>query len=302
MSIDITLRQLEYFVATARAQSMAVAAMSLHVSPAAVSLGIHQLEQSLGMQLFIRIRHQPLALTAAGRELLADAVTTIALVEDVQAKAVDRIQELSGNLHFGCFTTLAPFVLPRLVAEISRLHPKLLLETQEATLDELQNRILDGSIEVALIYGLDLRPGIKVESVGESFPYVLLPTNHRFANRKSIRLKDLANDPMILLDAPPSRHHALAVLGEFGIRPNIARVTLNFETARSFVASGHGWGFLVQRPYGDESYEGIPLVVVQIQDAVEPVSIVVASAAGAPASRRVTICTEICKTILQRNQ
>ena len=113
-----------------------------------------------------------------------------------------------------------------------------------------------------------------------------------------MRLRDLADDPMILLDAPPSRHHALSVLASVGVAPRIERVTLNFETLRSFVARGHGWGFLVQRPLVDVSYEGLPIVAVPIADAIEPVPIVVATAAGARLSQRAMACIDVWRLIL----
>ena len=77
MATSITLRQLEYFVAVARAGTMAGAAGALHVSPAAVSLGIAELERTLGGELFRRVAHQPLVLSSTGQDLLAGATTIV---------------------------------------------------------------------------------------------------------------------------------------------------------------------------------------------------------------------------------
>jgi DNA-binding transcriptional LysR family regulator len=88
------------------------------------------------------------------------------------------------------------------------------------------------------------------------------------------------------------------VLTSVGVTPTIERVTHSFETLRAFVARGWGWGFLVQRPHGDVSYEGLPLVAVAIADDVEPVPIVIASAAGTRPSRRAEACTEVWRTAL----
>jgi DNA-binding transcriptional LysR family regulator len=294
----ITLRQLEYFVAVARTRSMAQAATTLHVSPAAVSLGIGELERTLGAQLFLRVRHQPLTLTPAGTELLADASMVVARVEDFEARAVDRVASPSGTLHIGCFATLAPLHLPRLVSAMSEQHPAIRLEATEGSLETLQADILDGTSELALMYGIDLRPGIDADHVAAARPYVVLPHDHRLAGRAPVHLADLADDPMVLLDAPPSRHHALSVLSSLGVTPTIERITRNFETLRSFVARGHGWGFLVQRPCVDSSYEGLPIVCVPIADDIEPVPIVIATAAGNRRSGRAAACIDVWRAIL----
>jgi len=294
----VTLRQLEYFVATARAHSMAGAAATLHVSPAAVSLGIAELERMLETQLFRRVRHQPLVLTESGADLLADASAVLSRVDELEARALARTASLTGTVHMGCFTTLAPTYLPRLVSVMSEQHPEIRLEATEGALELLQTDVLSGTLELALLYGVELRPGLEAERVGELRPYVVLPAGHRLARRRKVHLADLAGEPMILLDAPPSRQHATSVLASAGVTANVERVTHNFETLRSFVARGLGWGLLVQRPCDDTSYEGLPLAAVAIADDIDPVPIVVATAAGARLSRRARACIELCRTVV----
>ena len=67
--------------------------------------------------------------------------------------------------------------------------------------------------------------------------------------------------------------------------PPVERVTHNFETLRSCVARGHGWGILVQHPALNASYEGLPLATVGIADPVDPAPVVAAFVAGARRSR-----------------
>jgi DNA-binding transcriptional LysR family regulator len=277
---------------------MAGAAAVLHVSPAAVSLGIAELERMLDTQLFRRVRHQPLVLTESGADLLTDASAVLSRVDELEARALARTGSMSGTVHMGCFTTLAPTYLPRLVSVMADTHPEVRLEATEGALDLLQTDVLNGTLELALLYGVDVRPGLATEQVGELRPYVVLPADHRFAKRRKVHLADLADEPMILLDAPPSRQHATSVLASVGVTPTIERVTHNFETLRSFVARGHGWGFLVQRPCDDTSYEGLPLAAVTIADHIEPVAIVVATAAGARLSRRAQACIDLCRSVV----
>ena len=107
MATSITLRQLEYFVAAARAGTMAGAAGALHVSPAAVSLGIAELERTLGGELFRRVAHQPLVLTSTGQDLLAGATTIVSDARDLERRVDER------STVDGCCTSGASRRLPR---------------------------------------------------------------------------------------------------------------------------------------------------------------------------------------------
>ena len=102
---------------------------------------------------------------------------------------------------------------------------------------------------------------------------------------------------MILLDSPPSRSHVLAALEAGGITPGRQRVTHNFETLRSLVARGYGWGVLVQHPEVDASYEGLALRRVEIADPVEPAPVVVATIASSTLSRRTAACIEVVRSL-----
>lgn len=297
MATSITLRQLEYFVAVARHGSMARAAVLLHVSAAAVSLGISQLERTLDCDLFVRRPHQPLTLTGAGRELLGRASTIVADASELEQTATQRTGALTGTVHVGCFDTLAPFLVPQLLAVAAELHPHLVIDVTEGQSDRLQDALADGATDFAILYGLDVRPTLRTEEMWVMRPYALLAADHRLADQPSIHLADLADETMILLDSPPSRNHVIAALETAGTTPLRQRVTHNFETLRSLVARGHGWGVLVQHPEHDVSYEGLPLRRVQIADPVEPASVVVATISNAALSRRTLACIELVRTL-----
>ena len=180
MATSITLRQLEYFVAAARAGTMARAAGALHVSPAAVSLGIAELERTLGGELFRRVAHQPLVLSSTGQDLLAGATTIVSDAHDLEQR-VDERSTVAGVLHVGCFATLAPFVVPRLVSAVASTHPHLRVEVTEDDAAGVQRAVLDGRTELAVLYGIDLRPGLEATTVTTMRPYVVLPADHRLA-------------------------------------------------------------------------------------------------------------------------
>ncbi len=297
MSTSITLRQLEYFVTTARTGSMARAASTLHVSAAAVSLGINQLERILECELFLRRPQRPLALTGAGRELLAKAAAVVSDAEQIEQDAGQRSGSFSGTIRVGCFDTLAPMLVPQLLVVAAERYPGLFVDVTEGQSDLLQEQLTDGLTDVAVMYGLELSPGLRAEMLWTMKPYVVLPGDHRLAHRSSVHLADLVAEPMIMLDAPPSRMHMLTALAGVGITPTIGRVTHNFETLRSLVGRGYGWGLLVQHPAVDRSYEGLPICSVPIADPVEPAPVVAATVASSASPRRTNAVIALLRSL-----
>ena len=95
---DMTLVQLRYFVTAATRRSMTEASVDLHVAQSAVSTAIAQLERGLGVQLFVRQRSKGLALTDAGEQLLRDARSLLAQVDEMTDTVRGRHYDVRGTL------------------------------------------------------------------------------------------------------------------------------------------------------------------------------------------------------------
>ncbi|MDZ4232234.1 MAG: LysR family transcriptional regulator, partial [Dietzia sp.] len=105
---NFSLRQLGYLVAVADAGSMTAAAETEHVSQAAISMGIHDLETRLGVQLLTRRPGHGVSFTEAGQSVLDDARRVLDATTDLLSSAKAPGEELRGELKLGCFTTLTP--------------------------------------------------------------------------------------------------------------------------------------------------------------------------------------------------
>lgn len=300
MTDRISLRQLDYFVIAAETGTMTEAAQRLFVSQSAVSLGIAELERQLRVQLLFRAKGRGLTLTQAGRRLLPEARALLARTEELQAGMRDLGQSPAGRLTVGCFSTLAPFLLPPLLEEFQAAFPEVVVDFVEGSLVELQRLLLEGRCELALLYGVDLEPTIHQELLYLTRPHVLLPSGHRLADAETVRLADLADHEMIVLDVPPSLRYFTEVLAGAGVTPTVRHRTENFETVRSLVARGFGYSLLIQHPSVDVSYEGRRLEVRRISDEVVPLPVVLARPVGAEPTRRAAAFAAFCHAAVPR--
>ncbi|MFI6284866.1 LysR family transcriptional regulator [Streptomyces sp. NPDC051018] len=294
----LSLRQLRYFVAAAEVGTISGAAAREHISQSAVALAIGELERTLGVQLFLRRQAKGLTITHAGLSVLADARPLLAHAEELVSSARHLGGQLSGDLTVGCYTTLAPFLMPSLLEGFAAEHPTVRLSFVEGSQVELQEKLLDGRCEVALLYDLDLQPGVHQETLYHTRPHVVLPGTHALARQASVSLHDLADEPMIMLDYPPSRHYFTQLLESLGVRPVIRHTTSSFETVRSLVARGLGYSLLIQRPASGVSHEGKPLAECPIREQVPDMPVLLAWPARAKLTRRAAALADFCRRTL----
>lgn len=284
---DFTLRQLAYLVAAADAGTIAAAAARLHVSASAISDAITELERSLGAHLAIRRRAHGLTLTSAGAHVVAQARPLLASARELATSVTAADGELVGPIAIACFPTLAPTVLPPLLAGFAAQHPGVDLRVVETTQDGLAGRIESGEIDVAFVYDR-LVPGNPRRARLYALPaHVVLAASDPLAERERIRLEELVDRDLILLDAPPSSEHTLSLFAARGLTPRIRQRVRSYEAVRTLVGRGLGYGILVQRPANAASYEGLPLVRRELEPAVDAVGVDVLWSADAEPPARV---------------
>lgn len=265
------MNQLAAFVAVAEAGTISGAAEKLHVSPSALSAAVSELERCLQAQLVRRRKAKGAGLTPTGEVILARARFVLHQAFELEAEARGEERGVSGLVRIGCYPSLAPTALPVLISEFTSAHPDARLEVHENTQDQLSKGLESGELDLAIMYDLDLDVTWKSVTLAHLPPRVVLPAGHRLAESTGpIELADLKNDPMVLLDAPPSSRHAYSCCARAGFTPRVVYRARTYETARAFVGRGLGWTLLLQRPSANVTYEGRPVVVKDISAPVLP--------------------------------
>lgn len=300
--MNYTLRQLAYLVAVADHGSVTAAANALYTSQPGISTAIAQLEEVFGLQFFIRHHAKGVSLTPAGQSFVAAARNLLAHAEDLTQQASELSQEVRGKLDLGCFTTIGPIFLPRLLGALRETCPEIDVHLHEGDTAQLQVALLSGQIELALLYDLDLSPQLAKLPLLSAPPYVLLPAGHALAGKKAVSLVELASEPMVLLDLPHSREYFLSLFRLLEIEPQVRHRSVNFELVRGLVAAGNGYALLNLRPNVDAAYDGGRLVCMPIVEEVPPLSIVLAWPQELKPTRRAQAFMGLCETQLKSRQ
>src|SRR5215475_262755 len=146
----VDLRLLTPFLTLAEELHFSRAAERLHIAQPALSQQIARLERQLGFQLFDR-PPRPIALTAAGRTLLDRVTPALALLEQGVLEAKALAGEQMSHLSVGHVSSLAPRLMPRIVASLRESHPHLTLTLHQASLGDQLASLRSGRTHVALI-------------------------------------------------------------------------------------------------------------------------------------------------------
>ena len=192
------IRQLRAFVAIAESGTFTAGALRVHVTQAAISMQIRQLETEIGAKVFVRApRH--VILTEAGEQLLRRARH---ILREHDA-ALDEIAELAGaergRLRIGSASAMVlSEQLPAILKELRKQHPAAEISVISGTSEVLVDQILGGEVDVAFVsLPVDVR-GIKTERLSQDQLVAIASPRHKLAKQRTISAYTLAGERLIL--------------------------------------------------------------------------------------------------------
>lgn len=277
-----TVRQLEYVVAVAAHRNFSKAAEACGVSQPALSTQVREVEQRLGLALFERGRsgvsvpdHALPVIDAARRAILA--------VDDVVGTAADMQGELVGPVRIGVIPTMAPYLLPTVVREVRRRHPRAVPVLAEERTHELVRRVGLGELDLGLL--ADPVPSDALEAVilaTDEF-HLAMAEDHPYAGDGSLPAGVLAGLPVLLLDDGHClRDQAIAACASVGAQPGGAIQATSLATLCQMVSAGAGVTLLPASARDVEARPGAGLVTRPLRDPCPSRTVVLAWRATSP--------------------
>ena len=295
MQLRFTLRQLEYFTVTAHTGSIAATSRILNVSSPSISTALSQLEKDLGAVLFVRRRPQGLSLTEAGRTLSAQAELILNNATELTRMAGMVSHSIQGHLHLGCLVSFAQIVVPKLRRSFEAAHPAVKLSQSELTQSEIFTALRQGDIDLAISYAIYLPNDLEFQAIKSLPPFVMLAPDHPLAKNKILKVEQLTDHAMVLLDLPLSSDYFLSFFNRTGPRPIIAERTKDLAVARSLVANGFGFSVINYRPIGTHAPDGKPLIFVPLESEVPPLPVGLLSLKGLASRSIYSAFLDLCR-------
>ena len=251
------IRQLRAFVAIAESGTFTAGALRVHVTQAAISMQIRQLETEIGAKVFVRApRH--VILTEAGEQLLRRARH---ILREHDA-ALDEIAELAGaergRLRIGSASAMVlTEQLPSILKDLRKQHPAAEISVTSGTSEVLVDQILAGEVDIAFVsLPVDMR-GIKTERLSEDQLVAIASPRHRLAKQRTISAYTLAGERLILGERGGNTRRLIdQFFAQAGVTLHVAMELSRQQAIKRMVEEDMGVGIVPLQSVKDEVEKG----------------------------------------------
>ena len=244
----LDVRRLRVLREVAARGSFSAAAEALAYTQSAVSQQMAALEREAGTTLVER-NARGVRLTDAGRALVAHADVIVARLADAEAELEAIAGLRGGRLRVASFPTAGATLMPLAIARFRERHPGVELSMDLAEPNESEARLKAGEWDLALTVLASMRAGrdgLEHLHVLDDPFFVALPAGHALAQRRTVRLEELADEDWMLgsQGTCPDTSIFLRSCQRAGFEPRIAFHSDDYQAIQGFVAAGMGVSFI----------------------------------------------------------
>jgi DNA-binding transcriptional LysR family regulator len=219
------------------------AAEVLHLSQPAVSQHIHALEEEAAVQLFDRARGEghgsQISLTEAGRVLLGYANTAAETMVEARRALAALNHEVVGELRLGASTTVAQYVLPRILGAFLRQYPQVKLSLVSGNTERIVEVVAEKKVALGIIEGPAMRRDVKTERMVKDEMVLIVSPNHALALRKGTMITpaELAKLPLLLRErGSGSRRVVERALKKVGVPLRSLSVAMELDSTEAIIS------------------------------------------------------------------
>jgi LysR family cys regulon transcriptional activator len=254
----VNLQQLKYLCAIVdHGLNVSDAAAALFTSQPGISKQVRQLEDELGLSVFVRQGKRLASLTPAGEIVVATARRAMREIGNLKRVADEYRGEDVGTLAIATTHTQARYVLPRVLREFATRYPKVRLVLHQGNPVQVAAQTAEGEVDVGIATeALADHPQLVTLPCYEWNRVVLVPKRHPLAKMKPLTLESLAKFPIITYDFSFTGRSAInAAFAAKGLEPTIVLTALDSDVIKTYVDLGMGVGIVAQMAY-DPSRDG----------------------------------------------
>jgi len=189
-------RRLQVFHAVAKQLSFTKAAEVLFMTQPAVTFQIKQLEEHFNTRLFDR-GHGRISLTPAGEMVLSYAEKILGLSSEMDVRLAEMTGEVGGSLLVGASTTIAEFLLPRIMGEFKSKYPNVRPRLVVANSESIETRVAEHTLDIGFIESPTHQPNLQTEVCCEDEMQVICSPKFPLARLKEITPQNLVDHPFV---------------------------------------------------------------------------------------------------------
>lgn len=274
--MDITFRQIRYFVCTAEMGQISQAAQELNITQSAITIAIKELESKLDVPLFIRTAKK-MVLTEQGKTFLSSCYDMLDILKTTQYLKQNN-EDISGELHVGATYTVLGYFLPAHIERLQTLYPKVKFNIVEMARAQIEQALLSGELDMAVLLSSNVNhPQLQVETFLESERSLWVSSDHPLLKKQAVDYADIATEPYIMLTVDEADMTAQKHWQEHHpVGPNVFMKTSSVEAVRSMVANGSGVCILSNAVYRPWSLEGKKINRIKLSSNVPTMNLGVA--------------------------
>jgi DNA-binding transcriptional LysR family regulator len=239
----VELRQIRSFLSVAETLHFGHTAKLIHISQPALSLQIRALEEEVGVRLFERNRRRT-TLTPAGEAFRDDAVAALSQLDQAVRKARLAANGRLGLLRIGFMASVGAQFVPDIVRQFKDLNPEVEFSLLAVPTARQVQMLQTGSLDIGFLrLPIGEQSALEVVTVYRE-PFVLLvPSSHKLAKRKRVRLGEVSGENFVMNErsySPGFHDLILGILHDAGIVPTVSQTVGELLTLISLVSAQMG--------------------------------------------------------------
>ena len=272
--MNITFRQMRYFIAVAEIRSISGGAASVGISQSAVTDAIRFIEAELDCEMFAR-HARGVVLTREGQQFLRHARKIVDAMNDIRGNVGQDKASVGGRLMVGATPTVTGYFLPDLLARYRQASPDVQVVIVEEKSDYVEHLLVNGELDLAILVvpGLTRPEALDHDVLLRSEMRVWMAPAHRLSNQESFSLAELADEPLIDINREELQLVSNAVWARQPVHRRPAYRSASVEAIRGLVGTNAGLAILPDLLYRPWSLDGDRILAKRSRDPLPTVDI-----------------------------